>query len=69
MKNILGNLTLITVLLFAVSAIAADKVVVIPLGSNNPGPHYYTLPGAVFVGNTSAGHNTNGTIAVGNGST
>ncbi|MDH3328952.1 MAG: hypothetical protein OEM01_06925 [Desulfobulbaceae bacterium] len=62
MKNILGSLTLVTVLLFAVSAIAVDKVVVIPLNSSDPGPHYYTLPGAVFVGDNSAGHNTDGTI-------
>lgn len=34
MKNALGSLTLTTILLFVVSAIAAEKVVVIPLGSS-----------------------------------
>lgn len=34
MKNALGSLTLVIVLLFAASAIAADKVVVVPLGSS-----------------------------------
>lgn len=37
MKNALGSLTLVIVLLFAALAIAADKVVVVPLGgSSNP---------------------------------
>ena len=33
MKNALGSLTLATLLLFAISALAADKVVVVPLNS------------------------------------
>jgi len=69
MKNTLGSITLITVLLFAISAIAADKVVVIPLGGSAITTQYYTLPGAVFVGNSSAGHNATGTISVGAGYT
>lgn len=34
MKNALGSLVLVTILLFAVSTIAADKVVVVPLSSS-----------------------------------
>jgi len=37
MKNALGSLTLATFLLFAVSTIAADKVVVVPMGSGAKG--------------------------------
>lgn len=69
MKNILGSLTFITVFLFALSAIAADKVVVIPLGSSSQGPHYYTLPGTVFVGNDPTGHMTTGQLDAAPGQT
>ena len=70
MKNALRSITLVIVLLFAVSAISADKVVVIPLGGKVATTHYYTLPGAVFVGDLTADRtppslqNPDGTIGV-----
>lgn len=58
------QLTLVCILLLAATAVAADRVVVVPLGGSVTTTHYYTLPGVVFNGDYSAGHNESGTISV-----